>query len=199
MAGDLPEPRRPRGAWAFVAVFAACVLGLLVGYRYAIERGYAEVCIVDCDLQQDPADVDRLCRADPLADMVVGSRYVETGLFRGGYKTGSKLLSITCNRAINLMFNAPCRDVSTNFCVVRTRVFERVPVASFTCAGFAFFSEVKLRAARAGYRVVEVGVPTYGRAGGQSKRSRRQVVAYGQEILALWAELVLAGPTEEAP
>ena len=37
MARDLPQPRRPRGAWAFVAVFAACVLGLLAGYRYAID------------------------------------------------------------------------------------------------------------------------------------------------------------------
>lgn len=30
-------PRSPRGSWAFVAVFSVCVIGLLAGYRFAID------------------------------------------------------------------------------------------------------------------------------------------------------------------
>lgn len=163
---------------------------VLDGYRYAIAHGYDEVCIIDVDLQQDPDDVRRMQQADPAADIVIGSRYARRGLFQRGYRLHEMWLSLACNLAINVMFLFPQRDVSTNFYLIRTRVFERVPPDVFTCMGFAFFSEVKLRAARAGCRIAEVAVPTYARTEGASKRSWRQVRRFAREILTLWFRLL---------
>ncbi len=162
------------------------------GYRYAVDRGFDEVCIVDCDLQQLPEDVGMLRKFDPAADIVVGSRYLRKDLFRNGYNTVDKYLSVFCNRAMNVMFLCPYSDISTDFYVIRTRVLELIPPEMLTCMGFAFFSEIKLRAHKAGFHIVETPAPTYTRDGGASKRSYRQVMVFARQILGLWIELTFS-------
>ena len=159
------------------------------GYEYACEGDFEMVCIVDCDMQQDPADVMRMCNADAEADIVIGSRYLERDSFVADYDPLSKWLSIISNSVIRWSFFFPWRDVTTDFFTVRTGVFKKVPPGSLVCDGYALFFELKVRARRAGARFAEIAVPTYCRQEGQSRRSWRQVYRFGFEFLTVWFEL----------
>jgi dolichol-phosphate mannosyltransferase len=160
-------------------------------WRYVLDQGYDRHCIVDCDLQSDPADVPRLMHEAAQADIVIGSRYLDaegsagmTGVFSRGTS------SLACT-AMRIGFGFPFRDVSTDFCVVNSRVLDRLPPERMRSTGYALFSELKLRAWKAGFRIAEVPAPTHARAHGRSHRSWRQVRMFGRDILRVWAELYL--------
>jgi len=165
------------------------------GYAYALDSGFDEVCIVDCDLQQDPADVQKLREADPSADIVVGSRYARGPQLAENYDPLSKWLSIASNLGTRLMFGLRCTDITTDFFLVRRRVLERVPPRALRAGGHAFFAEVKVRAHQAGFRIAEVPVSSQARRADRSKRSWRHVWMFAREILRLrLSRKLVAGP-----
>ena len=51
----------------------------VLGFGWALERGYAAVVEMDADLSHDPDDLPRLLDALDDADLAIGSRYVEGG------------------------------------------------------------------------------------------------------------------------
>ena len=162
------------------------------GYRYALDNGYQAVCIVDCDLQQDPADVSRMGKAHPRADLVIGSRYLHRTAFARGYDRISRGMSVTGNAAVRLLFRFPYKDATTDFFLLDTRVLRSIPPESLVCQGYALFLELKVRAWRAGFRVAEAAVPTYERESGSSHRTWRQVYLFAKEVLAVWVSLFLS-------
>jgi dolichol-phosphate mannosyltransferase len=166
---------------------------IIDGYRYALDKEFEEVCIVDCDMQQDPADVARMRSEHPDADIVVGSRALARESFVEGYDFASKLLSNLSNFGIRLMFLMSVGDATTDFFRMRTRVLEKVPPEALSCKGYALFAEVKIRAHKAGFSIAELPVQSFVRDAGESKRSYRQVVSFAREILGLWWRLLLPG------
>jgi len=162
-------------------------------YGYALEHGYTHVCIVDCDLQQDPADVRRMMEAHPGADLVVGSRYLGGHQFTSDYPKVDLWLSALANFGVRVLFGMQLQDVTTDFYVINSRVLEAIDPARLGCRGYGLFSEVKIRARRAGFRMQEVAVPSYRRVEGASKRTLRQVRTFAREILALWWALMVRG------
>jgi glycosyltransferase involved in cell wall biosynthesis len=55
---------------------------LQTGYRFALQRAYDAVLQLDADGQHDPASIPRLIEALGSADVVVGSRFLESGSYR---------------------------------------------------------------------------------------------------------------------
>ncbi|ACG74370.1 glycosyl transferase family 2 [Anaeromyxobacter sp. K] len=55
---------------------------LQTGYRYALRHGYDAVLQLDADGQHDPASIPRLLTALQGADVVVGSRFLDSGSYR---------------------------------------------------------------------------------------------------------------------
>jgi dolichol-phosphate mannosyltransferase len=162
---------------------------ILDGYRYALKNEFDELCIVDCDLQQSPDDVQLLQEGD--ADITIGSRYLRAESVTAGYDRLSNLLSKTSNFGLRLMFLFPCKDVTTDFFLMKTDVLRCIDPAMFTSTGYGLFAEVKLRAYRAGFSIREVAVPTFVRENGHSKRTFKQVKVFAKQLLALWANLVI--------
>ena len=171
----------------------AAGLGLSVrdGYRHALDHGYDEVCIVDGDLQQDPADVPWLRRAHPDADVVIGSRYCGGAGFARGRRV-SRWTSILGNAVVRLLFRLPFRDATTDFYIVTAGVLRRFRPEALRSQGYALFFELKARAWKAGFRVVEEPVRTFERRGGASHRTWRQVRLFAREVFAVWADLFLS-------
>lgn len=162
------------------------------GYRYALDKGYHEVCIVDCDLQHDPNDINRMRDEKPDPEIVVGSRYLSRDSFPEGYDKTSKWLSMVSNAVIRFSFGVTQRDLTSDFFLMRTAVLGQVPPESLISNGFALFFEVKIRALKAGYTVAEISAPTYVRQQGASTRSLRQIWLYAREFLSVLFELRFA-------
>ena len=159
------------------------------GYAYALDRQYQQVCIIDCDLQQDPAEIRLLQNSGGGCELVVGTRYASRESFHERYNVLDRYLSVVANFALRFMFGLELSDITTDYYLIHRSVLEAIDPASMVCCGFALFSEVKIRAARAGFCITELPTTTALRLEGESKRSFRQIRAFARESLAVWRDV----------
>ncbi|MGN6372449.1 MAG: polyprenol monophosphomannose synthase [Solirubrobacteraceae bacterium] len=143
----------------------------LAGFAYALENGAGYVMEMDSDFSHNPADLERLLEAARAGgDLVLGSRYVA-----GGGVTDWSLLRRFISRGgstyARLVLGLRVRDLTGGFKCFRREVLERIHFDSVRSQGYAFQVELTYRAARAGFRVVEVPILFKDRERGQSKMS----------------------------
>ena len=127
---------------------------LTTGFRELFDSGYEAVVTLDADGQHLPEQIPRLTRAfdnDPETDLVLGTR---SHLFdqMSSLRRMSNTLS---SRIISLVAGCPLADVQTGFRIYTRRLVEEVP---FWPGRFESESAVVVRAARAGYKVVNVPI-----------------------------------------
>jgi len=132
------------------------------GYGGALKSGFTAarkdyVFFTDGDGQFDVAEVERLLPFVPEYDIVVGYRLDRAeGALR-------KLNAGAWNWLVRQLFHMSVRDVDCAFKLFKRRVFDTVrPEAE----GAMISTEVLARAARAGFRITEVGVHHYERRHG---------------------------------
>jgi dolichol-phosphate mannosyltransferase len=145
----------------------------LAGFRHALEHGAGCVMEMDSDFSHDPADLARLLEAIHAgADLALGSRYVA-----GGAVTDWSLLRRFVSRGgsayARVVLGLSVRDLTGGFKCFRREVLERIHFDSVRSQGYAFQVELTYRAARAGFRIVEVPIVFKDRERGQSKMSWR--------------------------
>lgn len=142
----------------------------LAGFARALTAGAQYVLEMDADLSHDPTDIARLLAPVRTggADLALGSRYVPGGrvvdwgrirrfVSRGGSLYAAAVLSL------------PIRDLTGGFKCFRREVLETIDLGSVRSKGYAFQVELTYRAARAGFRVVEVPITFRDRKLGRSK------------------------------
>lgn len=143
----------------------------LAGFAYALEHGAAYVMEMDSDFSHDPADLARLLDAVRSgADLALGSRYVP-----GGGVTDWSLLRRFVSQGgstyARIVLGLHVRDLTGGFKCFRREVLEGIHFDSVRSQGYAFQVELTYRAARAGFRVVEVPIVFKDRERGESKMS----------------------------
>ncbi len=145
----------------------------LAGFRYALDHGAAYVMEMDSDFSHDPADLARLLAAVRSgADLALGSRYVpgggvvDWGLLRRFISEGGSTYA-------RWILGLHVRDLTGGFKCFKREVLEAIHFDSVRSQGYAFQVELTYRAARAGFRVVEVPIVFKDRELGQSKMSWR--------------------------
>ncbi len=80
--GTAQEARRAGAIVAVHPVNLGYGAALQTGYRYALRHGYAAVLQLDADGQHDPASIPGLLSALEVADVVVGSRFLDGCSYR---------------------------------------------------------------------------------------------------------------------
>ena len=128
----------------------------------------------DADLSHDPRYLSPFvgALADGGADMVVGSRRVPGGgvenwsLLRRFVSWGGSLYS-------RLVLGVPIRDLTGGFNGFRRETLAGLGLADVTSSGYCFQIELKYRALRRGFRVVECPIIFPDRVLGRSKMSSR--------------------------
>jgi dolichol-phosphate mannosyltransferase len=148
----------------------------LAGFRHLLAGDTELLLEMDCDFSHDPADVPRLiAAAEDGGDVVLGSRYVDGGsipdwgLVRRAVSAGGNLYA-------RLVLGSRVRDLTGGFKCFRRRVLETIDLDAIDSKGYAFQIETTYRAARAGFRVVEVPITFVDRKRGGSKMSRAIVL-----------------------
>lgn len=143
----------------------------VVGFKRAVQKGFATVVEMDSDLSHDPADVPKLLRAIAEgADLAIGSRYVAGGsIVRWApHRRGlSRLGNWYARRALRLNL----LDLTSGLRAYRVDVLDVVGLHSIRAGGYAFQVEMAYRVARAGGSIVEIPVQFGDRAHGFSKMS----------------------------
>lgn len=144
----------------------------IAGFRWALERQYDFVFEMDCDFSHNPDDLLRLydaCANDG-ADVAVGSRYVKGGKV-ANWPMGRILMSYFASLYVRMILWIHVKDTTAGFKCYRRRVLENIGLEEVRFVGYAFQIEMKYRAIRKNFTVVEVPITFVDRQFGKSKMS----------------------------
>ncbi len=142
------------------------------GFEWALAREYDYIFEMDADFSHDPNDLPRLLMACKVqgADLAIGSRYV-TGVNVVNWPMSRVLLSFFASKYVRLITGMEINDTTAGFKCYRRRVLKAINFDSIRFVGYAFQIEMKFRAWRKGFRLIEVPVIFTDRTAGQSKMS----------------------------
>jgi dolichol-phosphate mannosyltransferase len=165
----------------------------LAGFEQALALGAELVIEIDCDFSHDPTDVPRLVAAcEAGADVALGSRYVAGGGTRN-WGLGRRLISRAGSAYARLVLGLDVSDLTGGFKCFRRVVLESLDLDAVATRGYAFQIEMTYRAARRGFRVVEIPIVFTDRVVGSSKMSRSVVLEAIWRVPLLRAEASRGG------
>lgn len=140
----------------------------IAGFRWALSREYRFIVEMDADFSHRPEDLPELLRQLQFYDVVVGSRYVaggateNWGLFR-------RLISRGGGFYARLLLTLDIRDLTAGFVAWRREVLQSLDLDAVDASGYVFQIELKYRAHRQGFRILEVPIVFPDRTVGESK------------------------------
>ncbi|MDE7159564.1 MAG: polyprenol monophosphomannose synthase [Muribaculaceae bacterium] len=140
------------------------------GFKWALARGYGYVIEMDADFSHNPADLTRLyheCK-DRGADVCIGSRYI-SGVNVVNWPMGRVLMSYFASAYVRFVTRMPLRDSTAGYVCYRRSVLEALDLDKIEFKGYAFQIEMKFKAWRRKFRVVEIPIVFVNRQLGTSK------------------------------
>jgi glycosyltransferase involved in cell wall biosynthesis len=146
-------------------------VGIAVGYRWALEHGYAYCGRVDADGQHPPHELARLLALvrSGRCDVAVGSRFVSGGgydAYRYRPSPARSFGTALLRRGMKLVLSRPFGDATSGLYAVNAKA---LPLLAETFTSRAPEVEALIRVANAGLRLEEVPVTMADRASGESK------------------------------
>jgi dolichol-phosphate mannosyltransferase len=148
----------------------------IMGFKWALQRGYLYICEMDADFSHDPRDLPRLfsaCNHDS-ADVAIGSRYI-SGVNVVNWPMSRVLISYFASVYVRLITRMKIRDATAGFVCYREEVLRVINLDRIRFKGYAFQIEMKFKAWKYGFRVVELPIIFTDRREGTSKMSGKIV------------------------
>tara|TARA_B100000989_G_scaffold43762_1_gene27867 strand:- start:70 stop:801 length:732 start_codon:yes stop_codon:yes gene_type:complete len=142
------------------------------GFKWALKRKYSYVFEMDADFSHNPLDLTRLYYANQNdgGDLSIGSRYVK-GVNIVNWPMSRLLLSFFASKYVRLMTGMPINDSTAGFKCYRRKVLETINLDKIQFVGYAFQIEMKFKAWKYGFNIIEVPVIFTDRSEGESKMS----------------------------
>lgn len=147
----------------------------LAGFRHALEHGYDVIFEMDADFSHPPESLPTLLGLLDEADVVIGSRYVEGRVTVVNWPMTRLLVSYFGSLYARFITGMPVRDGTGGFNGWKREVLEKVDLDRVQSNGYAFQIELKFRAWKAGFKLVESPILFTERDTGSSKMSKRIV------------------------
>ena len=143
------------------------------GFKWALNRDYDYIFEMDCDFSHSPADLVRLLEAcENGADVAVGSRYCTGGKVQN-WPLGRILMSYFASVYVRIVLWIPVKDTTAGFKCYRKQVLQSIELDKVKFMGYAFQIEMKYRAFKKGFKIVEVPIMFTDRVLGVSKMSTK--------------------------
>lgn len=145
----------------------------LHGFKWALERSYEFIFEMDADFSHNPKDLTKLYKAcaEDGGDLAIGSRYI-TGVNVVNWPMSRVLLSFFASKYVRFVTGLPIQDTTAGFICYRRRVLEHIRFNKIKFVGYAFQIEMKFKAWKFGFNLVEVPVIFTDRTKGTSKMSK---------------------------
>ena len=144
----------------------------LDGFKYGLEKSYDYIFEMDADFSHNPNDLIKLYNACALdsADVAVGSRYVK-GITVVNWPLTRILLSYGASRYVRIITGMKINDPTAGFICYKRKVLEQINLDKIKFVGYAFQIEMKFKAYKKGFKIVEIPVIFKDRTKGKSKMS----------------------------
>jgi dolichol-phosphate mannosyltransferase len=163
--------------------------GLGNAYRHAFDlalRSDAEMVLhLDADLSHDPAVLPAMVAAiERGAEFVIGSRYVPGGATEN-WPLHRRLLSKWGNRYTAAVVGLHVHDITSGFRAYTVDAVKRIEPGTTTADGYAFLTELAVRAHDLGLQITEVPIVFRDRTYGTSKMSVR-IISESMLLVTRW-------------
>lgn len=143
------------------------------GFKWCLARDYDYIFEMDCDFSHNPSDLVRLLEAcENGADVAVGSRYTKGGKV-SNWPIGRILMSYFASVYVRMILWISVKDTTAGFKCYKRKVLETIELDKIRFMGYAFQIEMKYRAIKKGFKIVEVPIMFTDRVLGVSKMSTK--------------------------
>ncbi len=142
------------------------------GFKWALKKDYQFIFEMDADFSHNPKDLIRLYDANTNqnGDVAIGSRYVK-GVNIVNWPMNRLLMSFFASKYVKLITRMPIHDSTAGFKCYKRTVLETINLNKIQFVGYAFQIEMKFKAWKYGFNIVEVPVIFTDRTEGVSKMS----------------------------
>jgi dolichol-phosphate mannosyltransferase len=142
----------------------------IAGFKWGLEKGYDVIVEMDADFSHRPLDLVKIIDASQRADFVVGSRWVSGG---GTINWGllRKIISRGGSFYSRQILGFPLHDWTGGFNAWKRVVLEKINLDSVQSNGYSFQIELKYKALKNGFKVIEAPILFEDRRVGKSKMS----------------------------
>ena len=143
------------------------------GFKWALERSYSYIFEMDADFSHNPNDLIKWYEACAIngADMSVGSRYVK-GITVVNWPMSRILLSYGASKYVRMITGMNVNDSTAGSICYKREALESIDLNKIKFVGYAFQIEMKFKAYKKGFTIVEIPVIFKDRTQGKSKMSR---------------------------
>lgn len=144
----------------------------IMGFKWALEKGYEYIFEMDADLSHNPEDLMHLYNAvkEKKADLAIGSRYI-SGVNVVNWPLGRVVMSYMASIYVRLITGMKIRDTTAGFKCYRRSVLETINLDEVKSKGYVFQIEMKFLSWKYGYKILEIPIVFTNREKGLSKMS----------------------------
>ena len=141
-----------------------------LGFSWAMERNYDYIFEMDADLSHDPNDLVRMYieLQSINCDVVIGSRYVN-GINVVNWPLSRIMLSYFASIYSRIITGLPVKDATSGFVGFKREVLEKMNLSSILFNGYAFQIELKFKAYKNNFKILEIPIIFRDRVHGESK------------------------------
>jgi dolichol-phosphate mannosyltransferase len=144
----------------------------ILGFKWAIDKGYKFIFEMDADFSHNPKDLERLYEACKQgAGLAVGSRYVRGGAVEN-WPANRIFLSKGASVYTRLITWMPVKDPTAGFVCYKREVLEAINLDAISFVGYAFQIEMKFATWKLGFKITEVPITFIDRELGASKMNK---------------------------
>lgn len=147
----------------------------LEGFRWGLGRGYDLLIEMDADISHPAGALPLMLEKSNDYQVVIGSRYVDGRVTVSNWPMTRLLISYFGSWYARTITRMPIRDATGGFNVWRREVLEAIGLDRVRSNGYAFQIELKFRAYRRGFSMVEIPILFTERDSGESKMSKKIV------------------------
>jgi dolichol-phosphate mannosyltransferase len=142
------------------------------GFRWAVEHQYQYVFEMDADLSHSPNDLIPIYQAcvSNQAGMAIGSRY-KKGVAIVNWPIGRLLLSYYASQYVRTVTRMDIRDATAGFVCMSIDFLKTINLNRIRMKGYGFQIEMKFKAWKLGFKIIEVPIIFINRELGSSKMS----------------------------
>lgn len=140
------------------------------GFKWALANGYDFIFEMDADFSHSPDDLSLLLNVlkGEEGQVAIGSRYVK-GVNVVNWPMKRILMSWFASKYVKFITGLPINDATAGFVGFRREVLQKINLDKVKFIGYAFQIEMKFKAYKLGFNVVEIPVIFTDRRKGKSK------------------------------
>lgn len=147
----------------------------VAGMSWGLREGYDVICEMDADFSHNPNYLPDFWRLLKDYDVVVGSRYVKGGGVRN-WGLMRRMISRGGSSYARTILGLDLQDLTGGFNAWKREVLVAIDLSAVKSEGYAFQIELKWRAYKKGFKIVETPIVFEDRTQGKSKMSKKIVL-----------------------